>query len=145
MLDSLANWVSNPAMFIEQHANLLAIIGALSFVLLVASLVASPWLLAKFPTDYFSNPTLSTPKSAAQVLISVVRTVIGLIFALLGLLMIITPGPGLVVLIAGVALCDFPGKHLLLSRLVSQPSVLTTLNWLRAKAKKPPFETPSFR
>ena len=138
MLEKLILWF-------DQYANIIAVVGVSSFALLIASLIASPWLLARLPADYFSNPVKSDSGSVFQLLVSVVRTIAGLIFALLGVLMMITPGPGLVFLVLGLALCDFPGKHAVLVKLVSQPNVLTALNWLRQKADKPPFIEPTFQ
>jgi len=145
MLETLSQWVENAGVLFNQHTALLAVLGAASFILLVVSLLASPWLLAKFPVDYFSKPVSAAPQSALQILISIIRTALGLLLVMAGIIMFVTPGPGLVFLVIGLALCEFPGKHTLLSRLVSKPSVLKTLNWLRAKAKKPPFDAPSYR
>ncbi len=135
MLDSLANWLA-------QHSGTLTVVAALSFVLLLASLLATPWVLAKLPENYFVLPPKQTPNSAGRVLLSAVKTLLGLLMIITGIIMFITPGPGLVCLVLGIILCDFPGKQTLLKRLVRQPNVFSTLNWVRAKASKPPFLLP---
>ena len=104
--------------------------------------MATPWLLAKLPVNYFSNPQLSVNRTPTQRLISVVKTLLGLIMVIVGFVMMVTPGPGLVFVVLGLALCEFPGKHRLMTSLVRRPSVFASLNWLRKKAKKPPFQYP---
>jgi len=135
MLDSLATWLA-------EHSGALTIIAVLSFLLLLASLLATPWILARLPENYFVLSPEPAPKTLARFLLSAVKTVLGLLLMLTGIIMFFTPGPGLVSLVLGIALCDFPGKQTALRRFVRLPSVFTSLNWLRAKAGKPPFLLP---
>ena len=52
------------------------------------------------------------------------------------------PGQGLLTLLIGLMLTDFPGKYRLEKRLIAQPGVLKAVNWLRARAGHPPLEPP---
>ena len=61
----------------------------------------------------------------------------GLIVA--GLLMLFLPGQGILTLVMGLLLVDYPGKFRLERKLVKTPAILNSLNWLRKKAKKPPL------
>jgi len=36
-------------------------------------------------------------------------------------------------------LLDFPGKYVIERRIVQQPKVMQTINWLRAKGDRPPL------
>lgn len=135
MLEQLPIWL-------DTHAGTLAWIGGLSFALLLLSLLASPWLLAHLPADYFAKPSATKLRTPGQLIVASIRTLFGLFFAVLGLILMVTPGPGLVCLVLGLALCDFPGKHALLVKLIEQPNVLPTLNWLRKKGNQPPFTSP---
>jgi hypothetical protein len=47
--------------------------------------------------------------------------------------MLITPGQGLLSILAGVFVCDFPGKRNFERWLVLKPSVKNSLNWIRRK------------
>ena len=60
-----------------------------------------------------------------------------------GVAMLVLPGPGLVVALMGVAMADFPGKHQMLGWLLSRSRILETMNRLRARFGKPPFEKPA--
>jgi hypothetical protein len=53
--------------------------------------------------------------------------------------MLFLPGQGLLTMITGLLLIDYPGKFRLERKIVNTPAVLKSLNWLRAKAKKPPL------
>jgi hypothetical protein len=68
-----------------------------------------------------------------------VKNVIGVIVFVLGAVMLVTPGPGLVFILLGLSLLDFPGKRALERRLVQRPSVMKFLNDLRANFGKPTF------
>ena len=56
-----------------------------------------------------------------------------------GLAMLFLPGQGLLTVLIGVSVMDFPGKRGLLQRLVRGPKVQRTLNWIRRKRGKEPF------
>lgn len=136
MPEPLVTWVS-------QNTSILAAVAALSLLLLTSSLLATPWVLARLPANYFSRPPLVKPRSVRRLCTSVLKTVLGTLMILTGIAMMFTPGPGLVCLVLGMALCEFPGKHHLLKQLIRRPSVFSTLNWLRRKASKPPFVLPA--
>jgi len=135
MFDGLTTWL-------HQHSGFIVILGAVAFVVLLTTLLATPWILARLPSDYFSHTPSISPRSLSNTIISIIRTVAGTLLIFLGLAVILTPVPGIVLMVLGLALCDFPGKHKLLVRLVRLPSVLSFLNWIREKSNKPPFVVP---
>jgi len=53
--------------------------------------------------------------------------------------MLVLPGQGLLTILFGIALLDFPGKYRLERRIVSYPKVLNSINWIRKKANKKPL------
>lgn len=69
------------------------------------------------------------------------KNALGLLVLPLGILMALpmVPGPGLVFILLGLSLLDFPGKRKLERKLVGRPSVIRFLNDLRASFGKPPF------
>jgi hypothetical protein len=68
-----------------------------------------------------------------------VKNVLGVIILVLGVVMLVAPGPGLVFMLLGMSLLDFPGKRSIERKLVGRPSVMKFLNELRASFKRPPF------
>jgi hypothetical protein len=49
------------------------------------------------------------------------------------------PGPGLLTVLVGITLTDFPGKRRLERWVVSRPGVLPAINLLRSRRRKPPM------
>ncbi len=114
---------------------------------LVAAAVAVPWVVGRLPRDYFSRPGRArwAPDSSHRIprlLFGVARNVLGAVLVLLGLVMLLTPGQGLLTLLTGLLLMSFPGKHRLQRWLVKRRGVLGALNWLRRRRGQPPFDVP---
>lgn len=128
--------------FTQQYEAILATIGVVSGVLFVATLVFTPYLLGLIPQDYFINHPASNPKPIYVFawLKNLLKTLIGLLFLLAGVVMLVTPGQGVISILLGLFLMQFPGKRRLEQRLIRHNPTFKALNWLRSKAKKPPFE-----
>ena len=137
MTDSFVDWFST-------HGALVTGLSILSLLLLAVTVVATPWLLARLPADYFALQARPGPQRsvAVRVALMLARNFLGIVFIVLGVVMFVTPGPGLVALLIGLSLCEFPGKRRLVRWLASRPSVYATLNWLRRRAGTEPFEYP---
>jgi UPF0716 family protein affecting phage T7 exclusion len=56
--------------------------------------------------------------------------------------MLILPGQGLLTLIIGLGLMNFPGKRRLIRRVILRRRVLAAINRMRAGADKEPIEMP---
>lgn len=69
----------------------------------------------------------------------VLRNVLGVVLVLLGIAMLLLPGQGLITLLVGVLLVDFPGKQRLVQRILGRPKVLSVVNKLRARHGAPPM------
>jgi hypothetical protein len=69
------------------------------------------------------------------------KNLLGLLVLPLGIFMTLplVPGPGLVFVLLGLSLLDFPGKRKLERKIVERPTVIRFLNDLRASFGKPPF------
>ena len=51
--------------------------------------------------------------------------------------MLFTPGPGILSLLVGVILCDFPGKRMVERKIIARPRVLSMINRIRARYNRP--------
>lgn len=114
-----------------------------SLVLFIVSLAVIPWLVTKIPADYFHEErrrrdALSDRSLPLQLLLGF-KNLCGCLLVLLGLVMLVLPGQGILTIVIGLFLMNFPGKYRLERSLVSRPKVLDSLNWIRAKAQKPPL------
>ncbi len=119
---------------------------AVSFVTLAISLLLLPWLLARLPADYFVTVTVkSLIRTQHPVIYWTTRSlknVIGGVLVAAGLIMLVTPGQGVLTLLVGLLLMEFPGKRQLELRLIRRPRVLATINAMRHKFRQPPLQIP---
>ena len=78
-----------------------------------------------------------------KVVLCILRNLVG--YLLIGLGVILTlpgvPGQGLLTILMGVLLIDFPGKHRAEWWLLTRRGVLKTVNKLRARVGRPPLLT----
>jgi hypothetical protein len=113
-----------------------------SAVMAAGSLFMMPYVLCQIAPDYFNSekPHLITRIKASpplKCLILVLKNVLGFVLFLAGVLMIFLPGQGLLTILIGVVLMDFPGKFKIERRIVANPNVLATINWMRARRGHP--------
>ena len=101
---------------------------AFSVLAVVASIVLVPRFLAKLPPNYLQKG--EEPKHSLP--LRILRNVLGALLVALGVAMLVLPGQGLLTLLVGLLLVDFPGKHELVRRLMSKPKVLSLVNKLRS-------------
>ena len=121
---------------LAEHQYLLWWMGMGSAFVFVISLLSLPWLVAQIPDDYFvpkkRRPTQwKARQPLVRLMVLVGKNCLGYVLFL--------PGQGLLTMVTGLLLIDYPGKFRLERRLVNTPAVRKSLNWLRAKANKPPL------
>lgn len=124
------------------HQYLLGWIGVISFLVFSLSLLSLPWLVAMIPEDYFSSQKrkraiLKNEVFGTWIVIFILKNSIGLLLITGGMLMLFLPGQGVLTIIAGLIMTDYPGKFELERRIVSNKKILEKLNWLRNKANQP--------
>jgi len=123
-------------------------LGALSALTFLLSLAGIPWLVNRLPPDYFvrhRHGHRHTPwrrLSPSRFLLRLVRHVVGLLLVAAGVVMLVLPGQGLLTLVIGLSLIDFPGKARLVERLAAWPPIFAALNWIRHKGGRPAFIAP---
>ena len=93
--------------------------------------------LVYLPADYFVRPsqqhTLSLPWRVA-------KNILGAILVVLGVVMLFVPGQGLLTIVFGLALIDFPGKQRMIKKILDRPGILDKINRLRDRYGKPPLQ-----
>ncbi|SGZ66786.1 hypothetical protein BTHERMOSOX_23 [Bathymodiolus thermophilus thioautotrophic gill symbiont] len=125
-----------------EYEEWLIIVGIVSAVVFVVSLVAMPFLLSKIPVDYFvqNKQHKTATKGIGGLLIVVIKTSVGLVLLLAGIIMLVTPGQGIISILLGLFLLEFPGKRKLELKFINHEPTFKTLNWLRSKVDHPPFK-----
>ena len=141
MLESVMNWAAD-------NGELLGWLAGISAVMFIATLLIIPVLVARIPVDYFaSEQRHAAPARQRQPLLywggMVLKNLLGVVFILAGIAMLVLPGQGILSILIGVSLCNFPGKYRLERKLVSLPKVLDGINWLRERSGKEPLQRPA--
>ncbi len=121
--------------------DIVALLGVLSIFMFVGSLLFVPWLVSRLPEDYFQNHRLSYRQRhpVAALLVLIVRNVIGVVLFGAGIAMLFLPGQGVLTMLLGLSLTDFPGKHKMVEWSVQRHRVQQVLNWIRRKEGKTEF------
>ena len=122
------------------------ILGLLLFaVTFCGSLAVISFILVKVPATYFrkshSRDFWVERHAAIRWAGVIAKNLLGTVLVLLGILMSIpgVPGQGILTILLGVMLLDFPGKRQLELKLVSRPMVLEKINRLRHRFSKEPL------
>ena len=120
---------------------------ALSIVFFVGSLIAIPFILVRLPTDFFDTRVprrwMENHHPVLRLLGHIVKNVVGAIFVFAGFLMLFLPGQGILTMLIGVTMLDFPGKRQLEAKMIGHPAVLSAINTMRQKFGKPPLTIAS--
>lgn len=132
---------------LTHNEQLLMGLGALSVLTFLGSLVLMPLIVARLPTDYFQRRRRGRSFAqdrhpAVHVTLVALKNLIGIVLILGGLAMLVLPGQGVLTILIGIALTNFPGKYRLEKAIVRQRSVFRSLNWIRRKMRKPPLLPP---
>jgi len=144
-MDTFQRWYASLTEVISEEA--LLAIGVLSAVMFVGTLVAIPIILSRLPANYFQHDLeqvwMENYHPVLRKMGVICKNTVGLIFLLAGIAMLVLPGQGILTMVIGMSLLDFPGKRKLEHKLLTQPMVFKTMNAIRIKCSKPPFDPPT--
>jgi len=132
MFDSLLQYILT-------HENLVLWTVLISAITFVGTLLIVPALVCRIPVDYFSH-TRREPTAWVEhhpiirMALLLAKNLLGYVVILMGIAMLVLPGQGLLTIIIGLMLINFPGKYRLERWLVSRKPILRSANWLRKKA-----------
>jgi putative transmembrane protein PGPGW len=130
---------------VQQYVStdILVTLTVLSLVFFVGSLIAIPYILVRLPADYFDirvpRPWMEDHHPILRLMGHIVKNAVGAIFLFAGFLMLFLPGQGVLTMLIGVSMLDFPGKRKVEAKLIGQPTVLNVVNSMRKKFGKPPL------
>ena len=138
LVHSFIQWFAN-------HPEVLIGMGISSIFIFLISILGISWFIAQIPEDYFLRSKRQPSKWQAKkpilrFLVIFGKNLIGLSLIIGGLLMLVLPGQGLLTIVTGLLLVNYPGKYKLEQKLSSMPSIFRALNWIRLKANKPPLQ-----
>ncbi|MFH1156216.1 MAG: PGPGW domain-containing protein [Pseudomonadota bacterium] len=126
----------------ETQGDLLMVLSGVSLVLCVVSLAGIPWIIKRMPADYFVRAKrlpVGGGHAPARVILAVVRNIIGVLFLAAGIVMLVTPGQGLLTMLLGIIVMEFPGKRRLEAAFLKWTGMGRFLNRVRGKKGLAPF------
>jgi hypothetical protein len=114
--------------------------------LAAASALLTGWVVVRLPADYFVGPhpppLWAGKHPALRPTARVVKNLLGLVFVIGGVIMLFTPGQGVLTILLGLMLLDVPGKRRLEQWLVNKPAVRSGMNALRRRYGRQELEPP---
>ncbi len=109
---------------------------------LIVCALLLPVVVVRLPEDYFARPTREAPWSEwgwLRKLIAVVRCTIGGLFVIAGIVLLVLPGQGLLMILVGVLLAEFPGKFRLERAIARRTAIRASLDAIRRWFGAPPL------
>ena len=123
------------------------LVGALIFLVsFFVNLGIVSLILVKLPADHFSKSRKTKfwagPRPAIHAAKVIGKNIAGVLLVALGIVLSLpgVPGQGLLTVLLGIMLLDFPGRHRLEQKLLSKPSIVNTINRLRKRFDKQPLQ-----
>ena len=130
--------------WIKGHETAILWMTGISIITFIATLIAVPWLVVRIPSDYFSHKRRfkklwGEQNFLVRCVILIVKNLLGYILIVTGAVLLAIPGPGMLTILIGIIFIDFPGKYRFERWIVTRPSVLRSINWLRRRAGRAPL------
>ena len=122
---------------------------ALTATTAVVSLISVALIVVRIPTDYFAgdtpprlwadrHPLVRWPLLIFKNLLGVTLVALGAVMALPGV-----PGQGILTMLIGAMLLNFPGKRKMERWLIGRRGVLMAINKIRGRYGRPPLQLDS--
>ena len=125
MLEATLNFYQNNATYIHW-------ISSISFIIILISVFLVPHLTIFIPQDYFIAKSVKS-----NIVIATIRNILGGIILFIGFILLFLPGPGLLSMVIGFCIMQFPKKKEFEIWFVKKTKLLSLMNKIRAKHNKP--------
>jgi len=102
-------------------------------------------VMVKIPENYFSTHYQQDFLPGSPWIVRwgavIAKNIFGFFLVILGIILSLpgVPGQGVLTILLGLIMLDIPGKRPLEARIIKRPTILTAVNDLRARYKKPPL------
>ena len=120
--------------WLEEHRTAV-LMAAISFGLGLVALAAAAVAVVRMPAG-----ALQENHNGGSRAWRIARGILGWLLIAAGIAMLILPGPGLVVLLLGITLADFPGRCRIQHWICTRKHVLSSINRLRKRFHRPPLK-----
>ena len=110
---------------------------------LILSIAGCATMITYIPPDYFNETNKVRPikNPVLRVMVSTLKNLIGFLLIVVGALLAVpgVPGQGLLTILTGLIISDFPGRKRLAHRIIRIPAVLLAANKIRTNFDRPPL------
>jgi hypothetical protein len=140
-------WIAPALDWAKTHQAIAWWIFAASIAVSLLTPIAVGWAIVQLPADYFTRkkrPPLSTWEKHRVLgpLYLIGKNLLGFVLIIAGIAMLVLPGQGLLTIVVGVVLMNFPGKFRLERWMATRRPILRSINWLRRRAHRPELQRP---
>ena len=127
------------------NENIFTYIVLFSLALFVISPVVGVITALLLPRDILQDTKTNFQFSTRSLLVWLLRNLLAAILLLAGVIMLFIPGQGVLTILMGILIADFPYKRRLQKRILRRPKILLSLNKLRHKFGVAPLLAPDKR
>jgi hypothetical protein len=132
---------------VREHQLPLGWLAAIAAVVLLLGFLVLPAIVVQLPQDYFVRDRRIPVRHVRRHpllwwMVAILKNVFGLVLVVAGIAMLVLPGQGLLTILMGLGLVNFPGKYTFERWIFGRPAVASTLNRLRSAAGRPPLTIP---
>ena len=124
--------------WLENNSYIFFYAGIVSILIFVFSIVGLRLFIIAIPSDYFINKkrvsTLKNRSILLWIIYIVFKNIIGYIFIIMGLAALVLPGQGILMILVGLMMSDYPKKFDLEKRIITIKAVRKGINWIRIKS-----------
>lgn len=124
--------------WLENNSYILFYLGIISVLIFIFSIVGLRLFIIAIPSDYFINKKRVSALRDNSILLwvfyKIFKNIIGYIFIAIGLLALVLPGQGILMILIGLMMSDYPKKFDLEKKIIKINTVRKSVNWIRIKS-----------
>ena len=134
--------------WLNEHPALVWSVTGASAAIFIASLIIIPALIVRIQPDYFAHQQRPPGRwvnshPIVRILVVIGRNLLGVTLMAAGVAMLVLPGQGLLTIVVGFMLIDFPAKYRMEQWLLRRRMIHRPINWLRRRAGRSPLQLPA--
>ena len=129
----------------HDNAGWILIFSLLSFGI---GIISTPFIVSRIPVNYFAHNerhamTDDSHHVVIRWLLMCLKNLLGAVLVIAVIIMLVTPGQGLLSILFGLMIMNYPGKYQLERWIIQRPLIFRAVNALRAKQGQSPLQAPS--
>ena len=124
--------------WLENNSYIFFYAGIVSIFIFVFSMFGLRLFIIAIPSDYFINKKRVSALKNRSILLWIIyivfKNIIGYIFIIMGLVALVLPGQGILMILVGLMMSDYPKKFDLEKKIITIKAVRKGINWIRIKS-----------